>query len=302
MKVGPGAAERIRPKKRFGQHFLASGAVARRIVDAAGITADDSVLEIGPGRGILTDLMAERAGRLVAVELDRHLARELAARYQGRPNVRIVQADFLEVDPLCLGLTGGSRMLAVANLPYNVSVPILEKLLAPPAAGPAGPVLFAKLVVMVQREVAVRMGVGPGSKDYGSLSVFMQTKAEVQRLFDVRPGSFVPPPKVVSTVVELRPLVKPTVPESESADFHRFVRACFGYRRKTLGAGLRQALKTDSAIVSEIGKLGGMNLGRRAESLSIDELITLFRNSQKALKGRVPSGERKKTPPDGGVT
>lgn len=259
-------------------------------MEAAGITKEDTVLEIGPGRGILTDLLAERAGNLVAVELDRHLARELAARYHGRPSVRIVQADFLETDPLCLGLSGGGRVLAVANLPYNVSVPILEKLLAPPSAGPAGPVLFAKLVVMVQREVAVRMAAGPGSKEYGSLSVFIQAKATVESLFDVRPGSFVPPPKVMSTVVELRPLGKPLIPGNEAERFHRFVRACFGYRRKTLGAGLRQALKVDSAIVSEIGELAGIDLSRRAETLSLHELVALFRSYQKVPNGRRQPG------------
>lgn len=274
--AGP-SQRRTRPLKRFGQHFLASPAVAQKIVDAAGVATEDAVLEIGPGRGILTDLLAERAGRLVAVELDRNLARELAARYQGRSNVRIVQGDFLEVDPLSLGLAGTERTLAVANLPYNVSVPILEKLLAPPAAGQAVPVFFAKLVVMVQREVAARMAAGPGSKDYGALSVFIQAKAGVERLFDVRPGSLVPPPKVVSTVVKLWPLSEPLVPGVEAEGFHRFVRACFGYRRKTLGAGLRQALRTDREAVERIGKLTGIDLGRRAESLSIIEFLALHR-------------------------
>lgn len=270
MRAAAAPQARPRPLKRFGQHFLASAAVARRIVDAAGITEGDTVLEIGPGRGVLTDLMAERAGRLVAVELDRHLARELTARYHGRPNVRIVQADFLEVDPLCMGLSQNGRNLAVSNLPYNAAVPILEKLLR-------GPVSFARMVVMVQREVAVRMTAGPGSKDYGSLSIFIQTKADVDRLFDVRPGSFLPPPKVVSTVVELRPLAKPMVPKEEADEFHWFVRACFAYRRKTLGAGLRRALKADGAAVSKIGDSSGINLSRRAESLSIGEFIGLFR-------------------------
>ncbi len=270
MRAAAAPQSRPRPLKRFGQHFLASPAVARRIVDAAGITEGDTVLEIGPGRGVLTDLMAERAGRLVAVELDRHLARELAARYHGRTNIRIVQADFLEVDPLCLGLTMSGRNLAVSNLPYNTAVPILEKLLR-------GPVSFARMVVMVQREVALRMAAGPASKNYGSLSVFIQSKSEVKKLFDVRPGSFVPPPKVISTVVELSPLLIPLVPENEADEFHRFVRACFGYRRKTLGAGLRQAFKASLGEVSRIGDISGIDLGRRAETLTINEFLSLHR-------------------------
>lgn len=277
MRAAVPPQARPRPLKRFGQHFLASPAVARRIVDAAGITGEDAVLEIGPGRGILTDLIAGQAGRLVAVELDRRLARELAARYRDRPNVRIIQGDFLEAGPLCLGSSGGGRNLAVSNLPYNAAVPIMEKLLAPPAAGLAAPAPFSKMVLMVQREMAVRMAAGPGSRDYGSLSVFIQARASVERLFDVKPGSFVPPPKVMSAVVELRPLEKPLVAGNEAEDFHRFVRACFGYRRKTLGAGLRQALKTDGGTVSRIGEAAGIDLGRRAERLAISEFLSLHR-------------------------
>lgn len=284
-------AAKKRPIKRFGQHFLASPAVALRIVEAAGITKNDAVLEIGPGRGILTDLLADRAGRLTAVELDRQLAQELAHRFYSRENVRIIQADFLEIAPECLGLYPSERRLAVSNLPYNAAVPIMEKLLAPPSAGLAGPVSFDRMVLMVQREMAVRMAAGPGSKDYGALSVFVRTRAEVKRLFDVRPGSFVPPPKVVSTVVELRPLVQPLVPEEEAEGFHRFVRDCFSYRRKALGAGLRQALRTDSATVSEIGRVGDVDLSSRAESLSIDKLIALYRVAQQTLKGGTCAGK-----------
>ncbi len=270
MKACPGAAERIRPKKRFGQHFLASGAVARRIVDAAGVTAADAVLEIGPGRGVLTELLADRAGRLVAVELDRRLAAELSARYHGRENVRVVQADFLETDVGDIGLIGAGRALVVANLPYNAAVPMLEKLLDRVVA-------FESMVVMVQREVARRMAAGPGTKEYGSLSVFIQSKAIVEKLFDVSPGSFYPPPKVVSSVVRISPIPNPLVPGTESEGFHAFVRACFGYRRKMLKAGLKQAAKGRGLVPPEAGTLAGIDLSRRAESLSITEFLELYR-------------------------
>ena len=275
--------ERARPLKRLGQHFLASGAIARRIVDASGAGAGDAVLEIGPGRGVLTELLADRAGKLVAVELDRRLAAELASRYLGRDNVRIIQADFLELD---LGLTDLPKAgaLVVANLPYNAAVPILEKLLAPPAAGLAAPPAFASLVVMVQREVAQRMTAGPGTKVYGSLSVFIQSQASVERLFDVSPGSFYPPPKVVSSVVRIRPLPKPLVPAAERDGFHAFVRACFGYRRKMLKAGLRQVMKRRGAFLPETVALGGIDLSRRAENLSIGEFLNLYRELDKSAR------------------
>ncbi len=270
MNISPsGMTYSTRPLKRFGQHFLASPAVARSIVDAAGATSEDAVLEIGPGRGILTDLLTERAGRLVAVELDRHLARELAARYHHLPHVRIIQSDFLDLDPMDLGLSGYARNLAVSNLPYNAAVPIMEKLFQ-------SRIPFAKMVVMVQREMAARMAAGPGAKNYGSLSVFIQAKAEVERLFDVKPGSFVPPPKVMSTVVELRPFEKVLVPESEAEGFHEFVRACFGYRRKMLQAGLRQVLK-NPAVAPGAKNIAGIDLTRRAESLSVGEFLGLYR-------------------------
>jgi 16S rRNA (adenine1518-N6/adenine1519-N6)-dimethyltransferase len=267
-----------RPLKRFGQHFLASPAVARRIVDAAGITGEDAVLEIGPGRGILTDLIAERAGWLVAVELDRNLARELAARYHGRRRVRIIQGDFLETVTSALGLPVGGRAVAVSNLPYNAAVPIMERLLENRDR-------FSRMVLMIQREVAWRMAAGPGTRDYGSLSVFIQAKAEVEKLFDVRPGSFLPPPKVVSTVVRLAPLARRRLAPAEESHFHAFVRACFSYRRKTLGAGLRQALKADKGTVSKIGERSGLDLSRRAESLSIGEFTALFRAARATTAG-----------------
>lgn len=238
-------------------------------MEAAGITKEDTVLEIGPGRGILTDLMAGKAGSLVAVELDRHLARELAVRYHGRPSIRIVQVDFLEIDWQFLGPFRDQGNIVVANLPYNVAVPILEKLLARTG-------MFRRMVIMVQKEVANRMAAGPGTRDYGALSIFVQTKARIKKLFDVRPGSFLPPPKVMSSVVELTPLPEPLVTEAEAGKFYGLVRACFSYRRKTLGACLKHALG-DRRFGQMREILEGSALTRRAEDLTIDEFLTLYR-------------------------
>jgi 16S rRNA (adenine1518-N6/adenine1519-N6)-dimethyltransferase len=260
---------KARSLKRFGQHFLASPAIARRIVEAAGIAPDDAVLEIGPGRGMLTDLLAERAGYLVAVELDRNLARDLAVRYHRHTKVRIIQGDFLKIDWQFLGLAQDRGSIAVGNLPYNVAVPILEKLLERAR-------MFKRMVIMVQREVAERMAAGPGNREYGALSVFVQSQARILRLFDVRPGSFLPPPKVMSTVVELRPLAAPLVPEAEADKFYGLVRACFSYRRKTLGACLKHVLDGRGTAEARSG-LKGIDLGRRAEQLGIDEFLTLDR-------------------------
>ncbi len=264
--------EKRRPLKRFGQHFLTSPAVAQRIVDAAGIAKDDAVLEIGPGRGILTELLAERAGRLVAVELDRHLARELALRYHGRPGVRIVQADFLEIETWDLGLPSGA--VVVSNLPYNAAVPIIEKLLAAS--------IFSRLVLMVQREVAWRMAASPGSKEYGSLSVYLQAQARVEKLFDVRPGSFLPPPQVISTVVRLSPRDRPLVSKGEAAEFYNFVRRCFGYRRKKMSAVLKRWWGRDKYFLEEVGRAAGIDFEKRAEDLSLDEFLKLFHEHKKA--------------------
>jgi len=254
------------PLKRFGQHFLTSPVIADRIVAAAGIGPGDKVLEVGPGRGILTGRLAASAGRLVAVEIDRRLAAQLSAEYRHHVNVEIIEGDVLALDlGKALGPDGVAGATAVANLPYNLAVPIIEKLL-----GGLGHLRL--MVVMVQREVAQRMAACPGSRTYGSLSVFVQYQAEVRRLFDVRPGSFDPPPKVMSSVISLVPHEPPAAVEDRTA-FFAFVKKLFMTRRKMLRATLRSQF---GATAAQLEAMARIDLSRRPETLGIGELAFLF--------------------------
>ncbi|MCU0989431.1 MAG: 16S rRNA (adenine(1518)-N(6)/adenine(1519)-N(6))-dimethyltransferase RsmA [Xanthomonadales bacterium] len=251
----------IAPKKRYGQHFLTSPAIVERIIAAAELTSGDTVLEIGPGRGVLTGLLAERAGRLVAVEVDRQLARALRESFRDDPRVAVVEQDFLQADIDAL-LPG--RFTVVANLPYYITVPIIERLLERKGR-------IDRIIVMVQREMAARMAAGPGSGDYGSLSVFIQYHVAVDKLFDVPPGAFFPPPKVTSSVIRLIPRTPPFDPE-EAPGFFDFVKRLFQTRRKMLRATLRNLGYT---AIDDAGLKAGVDLTRRPETLDMQELFRL---------------------------
>lgn len=218
-------------RKRFGQHFLHDAGVVRRIVEAIAPRPDDFVLEIGPGRGALTLPLAERAGRLEVVEIDRDLA---AALPEARIKVHV--ADALEFD--YGALPEGARI--VGNLPYNISTPLLFRL-----AGHAG--RFRDLHFMLQREVVERMVAAPSTPDYGRLSVMLQARFRMQMLFRVPAGVFWPPPKVESAVVRMLPLAEPV--DAGAPGFADLVRRAFSARRKTL----RNALGLDEAQLRELG-------------------------------------------------
>jgi 16S rRNA (adenine1518-N6/adenine1519-N6)-dimethyltransferase len=255
------------PLKKYGQNFLTSPAVARRIVDAAGLAPQDLVLEIGPGKGILTRLMAQKCHRVWAVEIDPRLAESLKACFRGDDKVRIITEDILKYDLAEIGAASKDGIKVVANLPYNISVPILEKLYRL-----GGKV--SSMVVMVQREMAERISASPGSKDYGSLSVFTQCLVKVERLFNVSPGSFFPQPKVISSVVRMEPLKILPVKQGDQEGFFEFVRLCFSQRRKML----RSVLRGRYAWPEESkGSCLEIHLARRAEELSIGQLNELYR-------------------------
>lgn len=218
-------------RKRFGQHFLHDAGVVRRIVEAIAPRPDDFVLEIGPGRGALTLPLAERAGRLEVVEIDRDLA---AALPEARIKVHV--ADALEFD--YGALPEGARI--VGNLPYNISTPLLFRL-----AGHGG--RFRDLHFMLQREVVERMVAAPSTPDYGRLSVMLQARFRMQMLFRVPAGVFWPPPKVESAVVRMLPLAEPV--DAGAPGFADLVRRAFSARRKTL----RNALGLDEAQLRELG-------------------------------------------------
>ncbi|HEV2641855.1 MAG TPA: 16S rRNA (adenine(1518)-N(6)/adenine(1519)-N(6))-dimethyltransferase RsmA [Candidatus Elarobacter sp.] len=248
--------------KRFGQHFLADRAALERIVAAIDPTAADTVVEIGPGRGALTDLLAPRAGRLIAVELDRALATMLRERFAEQPSVTIVENDILHTD---LGALAGADYLLVGNVPYYITTPILFHVLAG--------ALPRRAVFLVQREVADRMMAIPGSKAYGALSVNLQVSARVERVFDVPPGAFRPPPRVDSTVVRVMPLATPLVPAGEQPRLRSFVQSLFSQRRKQLGTILRGLGHDVPAVLGPLG----IDPAVRPERLTPEQFITLFR-------------------------
>jgi 16S rRNA (adenine1518-N6/adenine1519-N6)-dimethyltransferase len=215
-------------RKSLGQHFLTDRRILQRIVDALDLRDGETVVEIGPGRGSLTELLAPRASRLILVEYDRALAAILRARFATTPSVSIVEADVLSVH---LGAIAGSPYKLVGNVPYYITTPILFHALEPPRP--------LRAVYLVQREVAERIAAEPGSKAYGALSVNVQAVARPTQLFRVAAGSFQPPPKVDSAVVRIEPRDDPVVAPEEEARFRRFVQDAFGMRRKQLKRVLR---------------------------------------------------------------
>jgi 16S rRNA (adenine1518-N6/adenine1519-N6)-dimethyltransferase len=223
------------------------------------------VVEIGPGRGALTDLLAPRAARLVAVELDRALAGLLRERYAGDPRVEIVEDDVLERD--LAALAGGPYVL-VGNVPYYITTPILFHALRSPRP--------ARMVFLVQREVAERLAAPPGGKEYGALTVNVQTMATVELLFRVAPGAFSPPPKVESAVVRLTPRAESLLPVAWEEGYRRFVQAAFAQRRKQL----KRVLRSVASLAPEEAERALVDVGvdpaARPETLGVLEWVRLY--------------------------
>jgi len=263
-------------RKRFGQNFLESP-WADKVVAAIAPAATDTFLEIGPGRGALTRPLAARAGRVIAFEIDRDLAADMAA--EPPPNVTVVPGDFLDVSAERLEhvtgdwrlATGDSRRLRVAgNLPYNVASPIMFKLVELYAAGL--PVTDATL--MLQREVADRLIAAPGSKDYGVLSILIGHSASVERILALPPGAFRPVPKVRSALVRLR-FHPPDPPVRDAALFAGMVQAIFTRRRKTLANALLAFPPAAAKTPARTLAAAGIDGARRPEMLAISELARL---------------------------
>lgn len=192
----PPSAPRPHPSKALGQNFLVNEGVINKIIDALDPVSDETIVEIGPGRGALTSRLINKAGRLVAVEFDRNLIPILEAQFSNHENFRLVYDDALQVD-FCAEITPAKSARVVANLPYNISTAILQRLIAQRGC-------LTELVLMLQREVVDRITATPGSKERGYLSVLVEACCETEKLFDVAPGSFRPVPKVWSSVVRLK--------------------------------------------------------------------------------------------------
>lgn len=252
------------PRKRFGQHFLRDTRTLEAIVDALGPLEGQTVVEIGPGRGVLTDRLAERAARLIAIEVDRDLAAHLRARYVDRPNVEIVEADVLTV---ALGDVAGSDYVLAGNVPYYITTPILFHALEPPRPRVA--------VYLVQREVAERMAAAPGSGTYGALSVNLQALSHVELVRHVPPGAFSPPPKVDSAVVRLTPRADRVIDASLERRYRGVVTAAFGLRRKQLARVVRTIASLDAAQAEAVILAAGLRADVRPETLSPEDFARL---------------------------
>jgi 16S rRNA (adenine1518-N6/adenine1519-N6)-dimethyltransferase len=252
-----------RAKRRLGQHFLTDPRILRRIADALGATDADTVLEIGPGPGGLTEALAARAGRLIAIEKDADLVPALRARV---PDATVVEADALEADWHALA---GPEWLVAGNIPYNITSPLIDKALAPPRP--------ARIVFLVQKEVADRVGAAPGGEAYGALSVGVQAVARAERLFIVPAGAFRPRPKVDSAVLRLTPLAEPIVANEEVEPFRRLVVGLFGFRRKQLGRGLRELTGWEAERVEAALALAGIDASGRPETVSPAAFAALLR-------------------------
>jgi 16S rRNA (adenine1518-N6/adenine1519-N6)-dimethyltransferase len=263
----------------LGQHFLASEYLAARIVDALGDVSQSTVLEIGPGRGILTSLLARRARRLIAVELDRVLAAQLRLKFGMTRNVEIIEADILAIDfdslfgpKPGLGRPGieikPDPVKVVGNLPYYITSDILLRLFAFSK-------YFESIVILVQREVADRIAAEPGGRDYGMLSATAQLYARVEKLFTLPPEAFAPPPKVHSTVLRLT--IDPQQEKLGVAGdgFIDFLRLSFGQKRKTLWNNLKGGY--DSAELKRALAEAKVKATARAETLSVEETAAVYR-------------------------
>ena len=266
-------------KPKLGQHFLTDTAAAVRIVESLGDVSQTTVLEIGPGRGVLTDMLIRRARRVIAVELDRVLAAQLRMRYSLIPNLEIIEGDILSIDfDSLFGPKPGSTrpgmpllpepVRGLGNLPYFITSEILLRLFEYRK-------YFASFVLMVQKEVADRLAARPGTSDYGLLSATAQLYARVEKLFTLPPGAFSPPPKVHSTVVRL--VVSPQLEQLgvDEAGFIDFLKLSFAQKRKTLWNNLKtryQAAELKSAM-----KKSRIDPSVRAEALSLHSSANLFR-------------------------
>lgn len=259
-------------QKKFGQNFLIDTHVLDKIIQAAGVTKDDCVLEIGPGIGTMTQYLAEAAGHVVAVEIDSKLIPILKETLADYDNVTVIHADILKTDinELTQKFNGGRPIKVVANLPYYITTPIIMGLFE-------GQVPIDNITVMVQKEVADRMQVGPGSKDYGALSLAVQYYAEPYIVANVPPNCFMPRPNVGSAVIRLTRHKNPPVSAQDPGLMFRLIRASFNQRRKTLQNGLNNSPEvpyTKEQIISAIESLG-LSPSVRGEALNLEQFAAL---------------------------
>ena len=259
-------------QKKFGQNFLIDERVLEKIIRAAGVTKDDFVLEVGPGIGTMTQYLAEAAREVVAVEIDRNLIPILEDTLQAYDNVTVLNEDILKVDvrKLAEERNGGRPIKVVANLPYYITTPIIMGLFE-------SNVPIENITIMVQKEVADRMQVGPGTKDYGALSLAVQYYAEPYIVANVPPNCFMPRPKVGSAVIRLTRHAEPPVQVKDPAFMFKLVRASFNQRRKTLQNGLNHSAELQLSKEAVKAALQQMGLPEtvRGEALTLEQFAQL---------------------------
>jgi 16S rRNA (adenine1518-N6/adenine1519-N6)-dimethyltransferase len=275
LRAGP-----FRPRKRFGQNFLHDRGIAARIVDAAALTPDDVVVELGPGHGVLTRLIAERGVRMIALELDRDLVAELGAEFDlklgaesaARARIEIVSADFTTVTLRdLLRERGHERCVLIGNIPYYLTRNVLFEMLVEARAE------VARAVIMLQREVGERIVSPPGSRVYGIPSVVLQSLYDIRVVTKVAAGSFFPRPQVASIVLGFFPPARPLVAEDEIGPFLALVKNLFQQRRKTIHNTLRAFYSLPEETLARLAGEAGVDLQARPESLSKEQFIALAR-------------------------
>jgi 16S rRNA (adenine1518-N6/adenine1519-N6)-dimethyltransferase len=268
------------PKKRYGQHFLKDTGILNRIVRLIQPQATDLIVEVGPGSGALSILLAPKVLRLISIEIDRDLIPELTRVLEPYPNTEIINQDFLATDVTAIAmphLAPAVRLRIVGNLPYNVGTAIIEKLLSPQHP-------IADMTFMLQLETAERISAAPGSKEYGFFSVFCQHHCEVRMGFRVSPACFVPRPSVQSAMIVMLPRHASTEPETEAL-FLMITKAAFAYRRKKLANALRRHAQLGPAT-DMLLELAGIDGTRRAEELTVEEYEQLAQLYHKHCEGR----------------
>jgi 16S rRNA (adenine1518-N6/adenine1519-N6)-dimethyltransferase len=265
----------FRPSKRFGQNFLTDQSVIQRIIRALDPQADETIVEIGPGKGALTSSLLQHAATVVAIEFDRGLIPVLDEKFKTQTNFRLLQGDALTVNfSEAIEPTETARL--VANLPYNVATAILQRLIEQRAC-------ITEMVLMLQKEVVDRLTAEPGGAERGYLSVFVQTYCETEKLFDVAPGAFRPAPKVWSSVIRCRMRATPAIVVNDEKVLWRLVSAGFAQRRKTILNNLRNAPEPLQGIIKSHGGASiilcqaEVELQRRAETLTLEEWARIAR-------------------------
>jgi 16S rRNA (adenine1518-N6/adenine1519-N6)-dimethyltransferase len=255
------------PRKGLGQHFLTDRNILNKIIRIAGIEKEDVVLEVGSGLGEMTLALSRQTRKVIAVEIDRKLVEILREKIKGDQNVEVLHRSILEIDFKELGDRERTPIKVVANLPYQISTPLLFRFIEARQ-------FLSTLTLMLQREVAERMIASPGEKEYGSLSVFFQLYSNLSIRFLVKPSAFFPPPKVESAVVHILWRERPSVELRDPEWFNQVVRGCFSYRRKTLVNALKHSgllIRWAAEMLREIG----IDPRRRPETLAIEEFARL---------------------------